>query len=342
MKKVLLGLVLVLLPLFASAQTREALLTNDGTLFTIEQQWSSEHPEVETNSASYLLLTRRAEDGTISRQILPATLTSGGNSSPALAYDNDSHTLFAFWIHDARILDSELLFASMSPDGVWSDASAFGDKFDFRENLRIAVTRRVSPDSEEVDGVASSGISVHATWWEFDMHTGIEAARYAMISIDGGHVASVDYVDLDAFVDHEIAPVEGVDNYTLLKQPLLFPSPKQDSVLIVFGDLSTQSFSEVRVTPTRPPIHTEGRLRVPVGRKVSGFAGPGYAVSANSEVGGIYQDGDSIALYTKAPDKVQYLVHKDGGWSNLRTVVLDDEISAPTAIDAVRKFLHEN
>ncbi|MBV8516581.1 MAG: hypothetical protein JO197_04175 [Acidobacteria bacterium] len=336
MKKLALFAALLFLPLFASAQSPEALLTPDGTLYSIETQAATDTTDPTGGASLPLVLTTR-HDGEVSHQLVPATTNGGQHENPALAYDAESQTLFVFWVHHHDLFSSELLFASLDAQGNWSETTAFGHPFDYRENLRIAVTKRVTDD----EGNLSAGISVHLTWWEFESSTGKENARYAMIAIEGGKAVSTDFINLDVF---RVAQTDQVANdnvdVSILKQPLIFPSAKQDSVLLVYGDMQTHTFHEVRVTPHK--VETNGRLRVPGGRSEGGFPAPTLGMQANSTMGGIYDDNDHLAFYVGDGHAVRYAILKDGAWSDPRALALDDELTSSAAVDAIRRLVSDH
>jgi hypothetical protein len=332
MRRLLFALCLLALPVFAAAQP-EALLTPDGTLFTIETVAAMD-PQTGAPAPAHLVL--RSQHGTeVAQEIVPATLNEGSHLEPTIAYDTESKTLFVFWIRHLGIMSSQLMFACRDANGTWSPAETFGRQFDYRENLRIAVTRKVT----EEDGTLSTtpGVSVHVVWWEFNSDDASESAQYAMFAIENGRVASRDMLNLNEFVPQTDAPATDVDR-NLLKQPLLFTSPSQDSVLVVFGDFASGGVHQVRIRPTK--IVANGRLRVPVGRSEGTTNGPKFLV-ANERVEGIAGNG-RFAYYTRGTDKVSYVIMKDGAWTEANTIALDQQISGSAAVDALRRLVNEH
>jgi hypothetical protein len=336
MKKLLLLLCLLFLPVFMTAQSREALLTPDGTLFTIDTHVN----EPGSLSAAHLVL--RVQRGSeIVPEIVPATLEEGAHMQPAIAYDADAKMLFVFWLRYTGLTGSQLMFACRDANGTWGDARVFGERFNPRDNLRVTVTRKVTDD----EGHVSSGVSVHLVWWEFDTDDGSESARYAMIPIENGQiVGEPQRLVLDSLVTKpsadDVAP-EAIDT-AVLKQPLLFSSPSQDSVLVVFGELGMNRLHQVRIKPIKT-IVSDGRLRVPVGREEgNGVGAPHFASASNARVEGLYGNSDRIALYTRGNDRLDYVIMKDGAWSETRAITLDTEITSGAAVDALRRLLNEH
>lgn len=338
MRRLLLALCLLVLPVLASGQDREALLTPDGTLYTIETQAAAANDPF----GSVHLLLRSQRGAEVAQEIVPATREEGSHAEPAIAYDAESKTLFVFWLRHIGITSSQLMFACRDANGTWSAAESFGRHFDYRENLRIAVTRRMT----ELDGTISAApaVSVHLAWWEFNSDDGSESARYAMLSVENGRVQSLDVVDLNGFggplekrEKDEAAPAISA---AVLKQPLLFAAPSQDSVVVVFGDTATGSLHQTRIKPTK--VVANGRLRVPVGRREGGAGTPQFAVANESRIDGIYGNTNRLALYTRDGNKLQYVIMKDTAWTETRSIALDEQITSGAAIDALRRLMSEH
>lgn len=335
MKKLLIIAVLLLLPLAAGARENEPLLAPDGSLFSVRTQRAHETPEVETSATQYLVLeTRRGSE--IKTQIIPATHSRGAHGSAAMAYDAESKTLFVFWLHDTGTTSSELLFSALDAQGNWSEPTAFGMPYNVRENLRIAVTRKVYDKGE---GKLVNGLSVHAVWWEFDSQrvNGYWSAQYALLAVENGKVEEVEFFDLSSLVQ-EPATESAIDapSTSVLRHPQLFPAPTHDSVLVVYGDVATNMLHQARIFP----IKSDGRLRVPVGkRETGGVTSPRLAVAANSSMGSVFGDVDRIAYYVRDGRKLTYSVLRDNVWSDAQEIALDSQITAPAAVDAIRRLL---
>jgi hypothetical protein len=337
MRKLLLFVALLLLPVFASADPGDTLLTPDGTLYTIDVEVGASADSTTVSDSHLVLTSRRGAD--TKKETIPATIAAGSHTDAAMAFDADSGMLFVFWIHRESLTGSELLFASRNNDGHWSEATQFGGRvFDLRENLRIAVTRKFYDEEAEA---TRSGISVHAVWWEWDTHFGEWFAQYQMLTIINGIVAEPP-VPLDLRELARATAPESTEQLDLdvLRHPLLFTSPKQDSVMVVYGDVKTQKLHEVSVRPSKPKAN--GRLRVPVGRHEGGSITPRLVVSASTRMDGVYGDNDRMAFFTSDKDAVRYVVMKDGTWSEQQQITLDAQITAGAAVDALRRLVSDH
>lgn len=348
MKKLLSLAALLLVSAFgASAEPVDQLLTAGGTLYTLDVQFAHEHPEVVTDSFSYFVLKAR-NGAEVTSEIVPATAKSGNHINPSMAWEAESGTLYIFWIRHTSIIANELLFVSRAKDGVWSEESSFGSPWNFRENLTIAATRKVA-DLENEKSVP--GISVHAAWWEFDSSTGTESARYAMLTIENGKVASIENLDLVPFTE-EPAPVvpEAAADETVAPEPAIDPSVLQhpiltartDSVLLTFGSNKSGRIHQLTVTPTIPPISADGRIRIPVGRTEGSYRAPLFPVAEDARMEGTFASHDQMAFYTRAGNTMRYVVMKDGVWSAAHEIQLDENFPRAAAVEALRRMVNEH
>ncbi|MFL6246513.1 MAG: hypothetical protein ACJ74H_10850 [Thermoanaerobaculia bacterium] len=333
MKKLVLILALLLLPLSAAAaEVSDMILSPNGTLYTISSEIPPEGSE--HKASKYLVLTERRGDE-IRREIVPASTETGTHTNGLLGYDPESGTIFVFWVQHFGFLYNQLLFCARSSDGTWSEATAFGSPFNYRENLRVAVTRKVSDD----DGQQSAALSIHATWWEFSTETGIASAQYWMLPIENGQVVDATEVDLHEFIEPFASPAPGPEDVdpSVYKHPQIISSPDQDSVSLVFGDPATRSFRRVRFTPSRG-VRSEGRLRVPVGKLDGGFPAPRFKVGAEARLDSVFGTGNRAAFYTVADKRLEYVILSDGTWSDRLVIALDEQVSQSAAVGALQRM----
>lgn len=334
MKRLLLLFVLLFAVPAAFAQSGgNVLLTDSGVLYDVAAEWSHENPTVHATSASYLVLTVREPESAPRRVIVPATLSDGWNSEPALAYDDASGTVFIFWQYSMNAMASELRFISLDRFGNWSLPNTFETaSWRFRRNLRIALTHLAGEKdftSSNISPVAE--INVHAAWWESST-TG-ERARYAMLTLRKGEV-SVQVRDLSEFVS---ASEKGYDipsdfNRELFRHPAIFEAPENDSVDVVFGDTTTNSFHRVKISPIG-----NGRIRVPVGRSGRNFAPPSaFTMSTNTRIDAISPHPDRLVFFFQEEDSIRYVVYRNNEWSSMRKIRLDDGMSREMAVTALR------
>lgn len=313
-----------------SLEAQQSVIARDGALFTVDSVIATE-PRV---TADHVVL-RIQNDGETVEEVVPDSEGNSRRADPAIAYDPVSGSVFVFWLRQVGTMSSQLTFACRTIDGVWSESKEFGDPFIYRENLRIAVTSRVANEDGTI--APEGAISVHLSWWEFDSHTGMEAARYAMLPIENGAVADVIEVDLSSFVASDLTADETIDP-SILKQSILHTSPTRDSVLVTFGDVVTGSLHQVRFRPTK--VIAETRIRIPIGRSEGAIGAPRFAVAADARVEGVQADG-GLVLYVATPDKLHYVTLKEGTWSDARTIALDAVTTREVVLNAIRRLANE-
>ena len=334
MKKLLVALVLVATPLSAATQISDILLSSTGTLYTIASEKPAEGSGSE--ASMHLVLTERTGDVT-KTEIVPASKVRGTHLNSLLGYDSESGTLFVFWIQHFGYLYNELLLCTRDRNGNWSDATSFGSPYNYRENLRIAFTQKVTdPESK----TPMHGLTVHVTWWEFDSQTGREAAQYRMLPIVDGRVVDAVDVNLDEFLAYDMSTNTPDADPTVLKHPLLSTARDQNSVVLVFADARSGSFSQVRITPTRG-VAAEGRIRIPVGKRETGYQAPRLSIAGESRLEGVFGEQGRTAFYTISKDGLRYVMLRANGWSEPRTITLDEQITSTAALSALHRMLAE-
>lgn len=332
---------LLALPVLASAQTdRDTLLAPDGTLYTIEAIFAT-GSEPALASSEYLLLTTQS-DGVSTSITVPGSVTGGAHSSPALAYDAGSGTLFILWEEATNNrLSTSLLLSSFSNGKFGPTTEIDPANFRLRHNLRIGVTRK-SVDYDSNDHSFTNELNVHAIWWE---ETGSgEWARYAMLTVDKGTVTSIQVHDVSDFINDSSLlpyPTEADFNQNILRYPQVFESTTHDSVDLVFGELQTNAFRRLTVQAiSKTDPSTNLRIRIPVGVRGSRFPAPANKGNAISNVAGaVSSDRDHLAFYSLTPNAVNYTMYRNGTWSVVRAISLNEKLSADTAVNALRRML---
>jgi hypothetical protein len=333
MKRLLVVFTLaLLLPLSAFAQSdRTILLTNDGTLYTVESFDPQNVDNLQTTSTRVLMMT--VQNGANAAMFpVPASLSGGGHSDPALAYDSDSQTLFVFW-EAARNggLASDLMFCSYH-SGQWSAATKLDSiDWDLRENFRIAITRR----TQQIDGTLIPEVTVHAVWWQQN-NSGYSWARYAMLTVDKGNVSSIQIHDVSEFLSAVAVPAEHAADNQILHHPAVFESTNQDTVDVVFGDIRSDKMHRVTIKPI-----ANGRLRIPVGVRESEVAVPTVELNFVTSVAAMGSAGsDNMAFYFTTGQTLNYTVLRNGSWSPLRTITMNERVTRDAALDALHRMLN--
>jgi hypothetical protein len=340
MKKLLLAAALLLSTstLFADASDRpDVLLTPAGRVFMIQSEAVPDDPQ-----ARRQLVLSVQEAGQTTTSVVPDSLTSGFRCAPALAYDAQTDTLFAFWLRMPTLMSSELLVASYK-DNKWERAISIDNKaFRLRSNLRIAVRRAVAEPQADGSYRDINSLVIHTVWWE---ETGDgEKARYALLAIERGAVKTIEIHDLSEFAPtpDSIATVDPNFNPEVLKHSAFIDTTSTNSVDVIFGDLKTKGLYRT----TLRPIIAQGRIHIPVGHAPVGkFLGvPGaFASDWSGQVSAVVPGSDdgTILLYNVASDVINFLLYADGRWSSTKSVHLDGKLSAGAAVDALSRMLKQ-
>ncbi len=318
---------------FAAPPDRDAVLAEDGTLYSIESRSRADLPGLEAAANRVLLLT--INSGTSERNVIvPASLVAGSHDNPALNYDAESNTLLIFW--QRRInggLSSEVMFCALQ-NGEWSRATALDTlPWDLRENLRIGVTRK----SEQIDekGVRSAipELTVHAVWWH--THGRDEYARYAMLTVERGNVSAISLHNLNDFISDKTSYLyDPRFNRELLRYPMIHESAGHDSIDVVFGDFLSNSMHRVRLKPV-----VKGRLRIPIGVRDSAFEPPLGKVASTGNVDALFSSATRFAFYATSDQEVRYMLFDGKSWSEVRTVPTNDKLTLDAAIQVLRKMV---
>jgi hypothetical protein len=340
MKRLVLALIFAIVPtaLLAQVADRDVLLTPDGTLYMIESTDNDGGQPAAVQS--FLTLTiQRGNQRTITN--VPESLGGGMHWRPALTYDNDSKTLFVFWLKMPNPFSSELLLASYA-DGQWQPAVSIDNQpYKLRYNLRIAVTTRIAQLQNNGSYVDAAALLVHAVWWE---ETGYgEAARYGLFSVDKGKISFVELHDLSEFTGNvPMFPTE-VDpkfNAEILKHPTLIDNGSTNSIDVIFGDKNYAVYNRVTLKPI-----ADGRIHIPIGARPGGpriAAAKSFTEPWTGRISTIVSPhSGNLLLYNTTKDSVSYIMFSSGSWSSVKTVALSDKLSAEAAVAALGRMMSQ-
>jgi len=343
MKRLLFAVAILLMAAaaFADVADRDVLLTPDGTLYIVEsvENSGSAPPGV----TRYLQLTIQRPNAPVDVKVVPDSLTAGVHWRPALAYDNDSKTLFVFWLKTPNAMSSELLLSSYNGNS-WQPAVSIDDQqYSMRYNLRIAITRKLATQQNDLSVVDVPALLIHAVWWEQTGYS--ETARYALFAVQKGMIGAVDLHNLDDFAPTPgffPNPVDSNFNPEILKHPAFADNGTQDSIDVVYGDTHNNDFVRVRLKP----IQVEGRIHIPIGAHPGGPMVPAAKSFTQPWTGPITivtspHDDGGMLLYNTTATAVNYIVYSNGVWSTAKSVPLSDKLTADAAVAALTRMLSQ-
>jgi len=340
MKRLVLALIFAMVPaaLFAQVADRDVLLTPDGTLYMIESI-DNDGAQATAIQSSLMLTIQRGNQRTTTT--VPESLGGGMHWRPALSYDADSKTLFVFWLKQPNAFSSELLLASYA-DGHWQPAVSIDDQpYHLRYNLRIAVTTRISQLQNNGAYADAPALLVHAVWWE---ETGYgEAARYGLFSVDKGRISFVEMHDLSDFTGSvPMFPTETDPKFNaeILKHPALIDNGSTNSIDVLFGDKNYAVFNRVTLRPI-----ADVRIHIPIGAHPGGPRVPAPKSFTDPWTGRISTitspHSGNLLLYNTSKDSVSYIMFSSGNWSSVKTVALNEKLSAEAAISALNRMMSQ-
>jgi hypothetical protein len=353
MKRIVLICCMLVLAISASADLRgsDVLLTDSGVFYRVSAvepaEFNEAHPEnpVNASATSILVLTIQSEDETETIPV-PASLSGNFNIEPSLAYDPNDERIYLFWQRKPSASSSELLLTSYK-DGVWSEATTFDNGiWRLRYNLRIGITHyRTFIDEGRIN--RAPAVVAHAVWWEqLGQH---ESARYAMLNLSAGEVTGLTIRDMSELSSLPILPEarelpEGYDKNTF-RTPFILDVPGNDSVDILFADWYTNHYEIVNVRPVLD--EKNGVLHIPIGVTSGVMDAPGLevrdadaglmAMSAPSPTG-----GKDLLLYSPDETAIDYVIYRNGVWSESRKILLRENVTIGEALVAMRRNLTRN
>jgi hypothetical protein len=334
MKRLLLGIILLLAATAGIAQNRDVLLTPDGMLYTVDVMQSDDA----VLGGNYLKLTARQGLSSTAQLTVPESM-SGVNLRPALAYDDDSDTLFVLWLHQPVNSSANELYLASYHAGTWQPAVAIDSRsgiFQSRFNLRIAVTHRVAQLQSDGTTLDVPRLLVHAIWWEQNSTDG-EGARYALVAIDKGAVSSPDIHALSELtLPAERQNVNDDFNHDFLRHPTIIENSDSNAVDVVFGDINSNTLNRVTLKPV-----ADSRVHIPVGNRGGHPIAAPKALSVDWSGHATTLDGHGgrMMFVNTTADAVSYVSYANGKWTAAKTIATDASITTDAAMAAITKML---
>ena len=294
-----------------------SLLTPDGVRYAIV-------PTPETAQVEIA----RAEGQQRARLVVPSTQDVAPEFDAQLAFDTATNTLFVVWSREGS-MGSEIRYAMLDQRGNWSVPRLITAGSGAYRGLQFVLTHPAEDPEVTL---------LHAAWWSLN---GMRAdAEYALFAFENGRFISGDVQDLEslAAVRYDVAAGEYEDTGNPL-HPALALERNGDSVGIVFG--STTSTAVTRFNVSARKVAPNVRIWKPVGR-TGGRTQRANLTSSDSTrpVYGFIRKGN-IALYTLGEDFRFVVLRKDGSWSPVREVRIDDDNTADDLLRELQKAVEE-
>ncbi len=345
MKRLLIVLVLVLTAAGAGAQLRvnDVLLTDGGTLFTVDivrtEDFEKEEETALDSTSTSVIRLRIQNEEKLKTIVVPGSLTGGYHVEPSLAFDEADGRLYIFWQRIPGLGASELLFASYK-DGDWSDVSVFESGiWRIRFNLKVTITRFAERTLEDGSKAQKPALIAHAIWWEQLGQR--ESARYAMLELDHGDVRSIQIRELTDFVTKQTKePYILPDDYdrNIFRTPFVFNGADGDSIDVLFANWYTNRYQLVTIRPIED--EKNGVLHIPIGVTAGEFGpvpirardtmAPLVAMRPNPSTG-------TIVVYSNNNgDSIDYVALRRGRWSPSTVLKINAAITLDVALEGLR------
>lgn len=294
-----------------------SLLTPDGVRYTII-------PTPETAQVEIA----RAEGQKRARLVVPSTQDVAPEFDAQLAFDTATDTLFVVWSREGS-MGAEIRYAMLDGRGNWSVPRLITAGSGAYRGLQFVLTHPA--DDPEVT-------LLHAAWWSLN-GTRVDA-EYALFAFQNGRFISGDVQDLEslAAVRYDVAAGEYEDTGNPL-HPALALERNGDSVDVVFGSMTSTAVTRFNVSARKTAPNV--RIWKPVGR--TGGRTPRANLTSNVSTAPVYAfiRKGNIALYTLGEDFRFVVLRRDGTWSPIREVRIDEDNTADDLLRELQQTVQE-
>jgi hypothetical protein len=330
MKHLRLTLVVVaLIGLPAAASADEMALTRSGDLYRI------------TLVEEGLAISGALANGTTVDLLVPQT--SGiVASSFQVGVDEATDALFALW-QENQGPDATVMFASYS-DGVWfgPEILAGGDGFAAANPQLLVFHHSAELELEgEEEPLAIEDTMLHIVWWSYQEAIEDGVAFYANVTVGEDGLADLDDLDarpLSDLLAFGIACPE-ISDAESLAHPRLFVDPQSGNPHVFATDVGQCLFQilELQFQPELDPVSKRRRRVIIFGRsKIAPVRSDVSLKSARVEVG----HNLSLVIFWDKGEAIDYLKLDDDGWSEMRSLPLDEHLHFGKALELIQTLTH--
>jgi hypothetical protein len=294
------------LPAFAAT----SVLTPYGVRYAVDQ--TPERAQVEI---------ARSQGDSRAQLVVPTTQDPAEETQAQLAYDAATDTLYVAWARE-NTSGAEIRFASLDSDGQWSTPRMVAAGSERYRGLHLVVTH--SPDGK--NGVATL---VHLAWWSIEGRD--HDPEYALFAYEAGHPISAVAANLEVLAGLANGIETSDFTYTPdLSSPPIAMARNGETVDIAFGAVDSTNLTLLNLEVRK--VAGDVRIWKPVGKTTNRTPSAGTLFQQTSAVHGVIVKG-RLALYAMGEQFRFVVLRKDGKWSDVHVLRLDDE---NTAADLVR------
>jgi hypothetical protein len=335
------------------AAEEQSLLTSDGTLHVLTSGRAVDLGVDGVNpQANLIQWTSLAQDGTLSMQVLPGTVSSDEARELQLAYDEQTQILLLLWMDSNTF--SQVHISVLRPGGSWTTSLLLPTQgISQASNARMTITHKPVFYHDAHGQLVFKTASILAiTWWEEAL---IGQARLATVFLDEHDFdpASMTVYDLPTLS----GGAGGAVSYDGIPTgAYLFPAVQTDglqgSVLASFADLHDQRHRILRIdfptdygTPSDPNDTTWKRRHIPiVGVALDGPIArmAPYAADTVDGVRTLIGRGYRPTMSWSDGVSLKYTRLDTDDWAPVRTITIDTTMTYDKAMALVTSMAERN
>lgn len=336
-------------PAWALALEEQSLLTPDGTLHVVRAGKAVELGVSGADPESFFIdWTSRAQDGTVSTQIVPGTVSYQEKQGLQLEYDGQTSTLLLLWTENVSAYSHVRI--GVFRDGAWTNSPLLPNAGISRAlNPQMLVTHQRVRYLDPADAIVWKTTSILSViWWEESTRT---QARLANLFLDEGSF------DPSSFSTYDLPALVGGGGDTVAADipsgSYLFPSLHADglsgALVASFADLAADRHRVVRIQfpedqgkPTETGNMAWSRRHIPiVGVTADGPISRMTPVVASFGAGTQTTVGTSIGagyrptLYWLDGASLKFSRLGDSDWEPVRSIAVDESMTYEKALALV-------
>jgi hypothetical protein len=340
------------LPALALALEEQSLLTPDGTLYVVRSGRAVDLAVEGVNPDSFLLeCTTLTQDGSVTSQILPDSISTQEKHGLQAGYDEQTSTLLLVWTEEVSAFSH--IRVGVFHDGTWTNSALLPKQGIAKAyNPKMQIThQKVSYLDDHDQTVSKTSSILSVVWWEEG--AGLQA-RIAMLFLDetGFDPANLAIYDAPALTGGQAAGVYNDVPSGAYLYPSLQPDGLNGAVLVSYADLHADQEKVLRVSfpddqgkPSDPGSTKWKRRHIPIvgvmgdgplPRLVPGMKDKDLAIGTT--VGAGYLP----TLYWRDADSLKYTRLEGGAWSEIRSIAINDTTTYEKALALVSQMAGRN
>jgi hypothetical protein len=334
------------LPGLALALEEQSLLTPDGTLHVVRAGRAIDLGIEDASLTPESVLidwTSSTQDGAVTTQIIPGTVSSQDKHGLQLGFDEQTSTLLLVWTEDVSAFSH--IRVGVLHDGVWSNSPLLPNIGISRSyNPQMRLTHQTVSYLDENDArVTKTSSILSVIWWEEGL--GLQA-RLATLFLDeqGFDPSNLAIYDLPALSGSTGATSYGDLPSGAYMFPALQPDGLSGAFVASYADIHGDRHRVVRISfpddqgkPSEPGELKWQRRHIPIVGVVSEgpIARKSPMVRDKASVGTTVGAGYRPTLYWRDGESLRYIRLEGADWSPIRSIAIDTTTTYEKALALV-------